>query len=300
MAQTQQIKTIRARTHEHLDIEDITHNIVILKDGSGCLIMQASTINFSLLSEGEQEAIIYAYAAILNSLTYPIQVLIQSERKDISDYLHVIKAEESKQSDKIIKEHIRRYRRFVEETVQKNNVLDKKFYIVVPFTTLELGAPKALAHSIAGSKKLPFPKDYIVEQALNHLNPKRDHLIRQFSRLGIRLRQLSTAELIELFYHAYHPDFSEGVHLDIAKSYTAPITTAAPEVYQKISQFIQQSAQPPTNQSSTQPTSSPPATQTPVETPSPANNQPTINTPPSQTTKQPSNQPFTPPTNSQS
>lgn len=243
MAQSQQIKTIRARTYEHLDIEDITRNVVILKDGSGCLIMQASTINFSLLSEGEQEAIIYAYAAILNSLTYPIQILIQSERKDISDYLHLVKEEESKQMDKILKEHIRRYRRFVEETVQKNNVLDKKFYIVIPFTTLELGAPKALAHSIAGSKKLPFPKDYIVEQALNHLNPKRDHLIRQFSRLGIRLRQLTTPELIELFYRAYHPDFSEGVHLDIAKSYTAPITTATPLVYQKITNFVQQSNQ---------------------------------------------------------
>lgn len=218
-----QVNTIRTTTQNHLDIEDIIDDVVILKDGSGCLVCQASAINFNLLSEQEQEATIYAYAAILNSLTYPIQILIKSERKDISDYLRLVKLYEDKQPNKLLREHIRRYRRFVEETVQKNNVLDKVFYIVIPFTATELGAPQALISGLASNKKLPFPKSQIIEKAKNHLHPKRDHLSRQFMRLGIQLEQLDTPRLIELFYHSYNPDSSRGMQLDTAQSYAAPI-----------------------------------------------------------------------------
>lgn len=237
------VPTIRTSTQHHLDIEEITDDIIILKDGSGCLILSATAINFNLLSEEEQEATIYAYAAILNSLTYPIQILITSQRKDISDYLKNIKIQEDQQTNKLIKEHVRKYRRFVEETVQRNNVLDKRFYIIIPFTALELGAPTAFMSQITGSKKLPFPISYIVEQAKNHLHPKRDHLIRQFTRLGIRLRQLTTPDLIELFYKLYNPDFSAGQQLAASFSYTTPIVQGPPEISRELNAYVKQ--QPP-------------------------------------------------------
>jgi len=71
-------------TQSHLDIEDIRDNLVILKDGSCCLILQTTAVNFSLLSEGEQDATIYSYAGLLNSLTYSVQILIKSQKKDIN------------------------------------------------------------------------------------------------------------------------------------------------------------------------------------------------------------------------
>ncbi len=245
------VSTIRNTTQQHLDIEEITEDIVILKDGSGCLIIQASAINFSLLSEDEQEATIYAYAAILNSLTYPIQIIINSERKDISDYLRYIKLQEDQQQNKILREHLRRYRRFVEETVQKNNVLDKKFFIIIPFTSLELGAPKAMFNQISGSNKLPFSLSYILEKAKNHLIPKRDHLSRQFSRLGIRLRQLETSELIEVFYKAYNPDLSRGIKLDNSQSYTAPIVQSSSPLGPQIISYVNQVNQNPSTSNET-------------------------------------------------
>ena len=229
--------TIRATTQDHVDIEDIVDDIVILKDGSGCLILQANSINFDLLSEVEQEATIYAYAAILNSLTYPIQILIHSERKDISEYLRLIKMYEDRQSSKILKEQIRRYRHFVEETVERNNVLDKKYYVIIPFTNLELGASKALFSSLGGKKGLPFEKKYILEQARNHLFPKRDHLFRQFGRLGIRLRQLTTPELIELFYRTYNPE-SSGQKLAPTEAYTTPIVQGPANLAENLAQKI--------------------------------------------------------------
>lgn len=230
-------QTIRATTQSNLDLEDIVEDLVILKDGSASLIMQASSINFDLLSEMEQEATIYAYAATLNSLTYPIQILIHSERKDISDYIRVIKMYEDRQSSKILKDQIRKYRRFIEETVERNNVLDKKYYIIIPFTRLELGVSKAIGGSFNSKKGLPYDIKYIVKQAKDHLLPKRDHLIRQFVRLGINLRQLTTAELIEFFYNIYNPD-SKGQKLAPTQSYTTPIVQGPANITQKLAQKV--------------------------------------------------------------
>lgn len=234
---------IRATTQQYIDIEDIIEDIVILKDGSGCLVMEASSINFDLLSEMEQEATIYAYASVLNSLTYPIQILIHSERKDISDYIRLIKMYEDRQASKILKDQIRKYRRFVEETVERNNVLDKRYYVIIPFTNIELGASKAFFSTFGGKKGLPFEKNFIIKQAKDHLFPKRDHLTRQFSRLGIFLRQLTTSELIEFFYHIYNPD-SVGQKLAATGDYTTPIvqgpTNLTANLKQKMEEFDNQ------------------------------------------------------------
>ena len=88
---------IRASTQDHLEIEDIQEGIIILKSGSSCLIIGTTAINFGLLSEKEQEATIYAYAALLNSLTFPIQIFIRSTRKDITSYLVLLAEREKKE-----------------------------------------------------------------------------------------------------------------------------------------------------------------------------------------------------------
>ena len=92
----------RASTQSHLDIEDIKDNLVILKDGGSTLVLSVTAINFGLLSEREQDATIYAYAALLNSLAYPIQILIRSARKDISGYLKLLEDAERKESKELL------------------------------------------------------------------------------------------------------------------------------------------------------------------------------------------------------
>ncbi len=138
---------IRASTQEHLEIEDVQEDIVILKDGSCCLVLSTTAINFGLLSEKEQDATIYAYAGLLNALTFSIQIVIHSKRKNISAYLGLIDQEITKQTNPLLSEQMRQYRKFVEETVRKNNVLDKDFFIIIPFTAVELGARQAVAQS---------------------------------------------------------------------------------------------------------------------------------------------------------
>ncbi len=217
---------IKATTQEHLDIEDIRNDLVILKDGSCCLILTTNAINFGLLSEPEQDAIIYAYAAFLNSLSFPIQIMIRSVRKDISSYLEQLRKAEAIQTKELLKEQIKKYRIFVEKIVKENQVLDKKFYVIIPFSSIELGVTAGIKQSFKKPQKLPFPIDYILEKAKINLYPKKDHLISQFSRLGLKARQLTNQELLALFYNIYNPE-NFGQKLDDVRGYSAPIVAPA-------------------------------------------------------------------------
>ena len=217
---------IRASTQEHLEIEDIKDGIVLLKDGSSCLVLATTAINFGLLSEKEQEATIYAYAALLNSLNFTIQIVVRSARKDISSYLALLEEREAKEERKLIKDQIGKYRQFIQETVQKNNVLDKDFYIIIPMSAIELGVAKTFKKTVSRQKSLPFDKGYILQQAKINLYPKRDHLLRQSSRLGLKSNQLESQELIRLFFNVYNPE-SSAQPMAESSQYKTPVVKAA-------------------------------------------------------------------------
>ena len=120
-------KPIRASTQEFLEIEDIKDEILILKDGSAALILETTAVNFGLLSEEEQDSLIYAYASFLNSLSFPLQIVILSKRMDISSYIELISQKQQKENNKIIKERLKRYKEFILSIVKENKVLEKKF-----------------------------------------------------------------------------------------------------------------------------------------------------------------------------
>lgn len=199
---------IRGSTQDHLEIFDIRDDLVILKDGSVSLLIRVSAVNFGLLSESEQEAMIFAYAGLLNSLNFSIQIVVRSQRKDISHYVSMLENEEKKQTNELLKVQIKKYREFIVQTVRDNNVLDKKFYIVLPFSSLELGVGAATGSvlKIKKQKGLPLPIERILEKSKLSLLPKRDHILRQVGRLGLRARQMTTSELVELFYDIYNHD----------------------------------------------------------------------------------------------
>ncbi len=221
---------VKASTQEHLDIADIVDDLVILKNGNVALILQTTAINFGLLSESEQDATIFAYAGLLNSLSFPVQIVIRSKRSDISTYIKLLKQQEERQNNPDLKNQIRKYREFIEATVQQNQVLDKSFYFVIPFSVMQIGTTGAISALTTKGKKLPYTKDYILQQAKTNLYPKRDHLIKQLNRLGLSARQLTTQELVELFYDIYNPTevASEKVAVDV-KEYTAPMVAPAIE-----------------------------------------------------------------------
>ena len=96
---------IRGTTQDHLPIEDIVDGVVILKDGSCAMVMRLSSVNFDLLSEREQSALVFAYGGILNSLNFPIQIIIHSKTKDISSYLKQLMNTEQSLSNRFGREN---------------------------------------------------------------------------------------------------------------------------------------------------------------------------------------------------
>ena len=228
---------IRGSTQEHLPIEDIVDGVVLLKDGSCAVVLQISSVNFDLLSEREQSALVFAYGGILNSLNFPIQIVIYSNTKDVSVYLGNLKKAEEKQVNPLLKQRIVMYRKFIEETVKKNDVLSKQFYVVIPFSILELGIKSMGSQMLGGMptftkktpKDLPFTKEYIIEKAKASLEPKKDHLSRLFSRLGLDIRTLNTKELIELFYKIYNEETAANQKIQ-SLSFDSPMITTKDEV----------------------------------------------------------------------
>ncbi|MFH0942710.1 MAG: hypothetical protein V1810_00905 [Candidatus Beckwithbacteria bacterium] len=214
-------------TQSHLDIEDIRDNLVVLKDGSCCLVLQTTAVNFSLLSEGEQDATIYAYAGLLNSLTFSVQILIRSQKKDINSYLSLLNAQKQTVKNPLLKIQLEKYYQFIQKAVSENEVLDKKFYLIIPFSSLELGISSTLTSTFKKKASgLPYPIDHILQKAQASLLPKRDHLISQLTRLGLNTKQLTTPQLIKLFYQTYNPD-SGAADFPENAGYSAPMVTAA-------------------------------------------------------------------------
>ena len=195
---------LAAATQAHLPIADIADDIVLLKDGGAALVMESTSLNFSLLSEKEQEAVIAAYAALLNSLSFSLQITIRTKKKDISSYLAYLDEASKKMANPGLYRLMQSYKRFILESVKKKNVLGQKFYIVLPFSPLELGVTKSILSITKRGGPLPFPKSYAIKKAKVILYPRRDHLIRQSGRLGIKLRQLATSELVELYRSIYN------------------------------------------------------------------------------------------------
>jgi hypothetical protein len=196
---------ITSTTQKHLLVADIVDDIVLTKEGGAALVMRASALNFSLMSEKEQEAITYAYSAYLNSLSFAIQIVVRSQKKDVTKYLHYLKDQENQQQNPKLKELIAYYQTFVAQIVKKRNVLEKEFFIVIPFSPFELGVSAQGMFNLVVTKKrsVPYEKDYVIKKAKTTLYPRRDHLIRQSGRLGLKLEQLTTEELAHLFFEIY-------------------------------------------------------------------------------------------------
>ena len=203
LAMADTIIPIKSTTQIFTEIESIEQNIMLYADGSCSLVIAASAVNFGLLSEKEQDAIISAYAGLLNSLSFPIELLIRTQHKDVTAYLRLLEDQERKQTNPKLAKSIHDYRIFVASTVKEKDVLDKKFYIIVPFSSLELGASASV---FLGNKKrgLPYQKSYIFEKALAALNPKRDHVVRLLNRLGLHAYQLSNEQLVRLLFITYN------------------------------------------------------------------------------------------------
>lgn len=200
---------IVATTQEHLDVETIQDDLVVLKTGVCSMVLSVSAINFGLLSEEEQDATIYSYAGLLNSLSFPIQIVIQSEKKDISAYLELLNSQETKLKDPMMKDRMRQYREFINTTITEQNVLDKKFYLIASYTPITLSGKNTINQAL-------------IDKAKIDLEPKKDHLIKQLAKIGLVSTRLNTQNLIKLFHGFYNPTV-KGQKFGSSRDYEQPL-----------------------------------------------------------------------------
>ncbi len=216
---------VKPTTQAFLDIFDITNNLIITKTGFATVVLSVDAMNFGLLAEEEQDGVIYAYAGLLNSLNYPIQIVIQSKTKDVTNYLRLLQEQESQAPNKQIQQRIRQYTHFVSNLIRERNVLDKQFYVAISASPTELGLLVA-KNFMPGQGEVNVEeadKSQLIEKATQILEPKRDHLISQFARIGLFSRQLSTQEMIKLFYVNYNPEAAEGQEIADSKEYKSSL-----------------------------------------------------------------------------
>ncbi|HEY4521677.1 MAG TPA: hypothetical protein VJH05_00875 [Candidatus Paceibacterota bacterium] len=198
-----------------LNIEEIRDGVLILKDGSLKVVLMASSLNFALKSADEQTAIILQYQNFLNSLDFSVQFFMQSRKINIEPYLDTLKETKEKQENELLQIQISEYIEFIRTFVKASNIVNKNFYVVVPFIPpvfetkeLSAGMLKNLLKSIWGSQKTSgeqtlSPQKF--EEYKNQLWQRMENVITGLVRSGVRAVPLNTEELIELFYGLYNP-----------------------------------------------------------------------------------------------
>ena len=174
-----------ATTQDFLDILEVKNDLVVLKNGKVSAVLQLNSINFELLSAREQDAVISAFAGILNSLNFPLQVVVRSRAMNIEKYLAKLDKIEAKVTDPLLKAQATAYKNFVANTIVVNKVLDKKFYLVVPsgyseYENLGTGPFEFFSRLLGNQNKRPSYVDIdgAIQKAKGDLTPKIDTLVR--------------------------------------------------------------------------------------------------------------------------
>jgi hypothetical protein len=200
-----------------VEIVDIIDDVVLLAGGNACLVIEVKATNFSLLSADEQNAKVYSYASLLNAISFSIQIVIRSKKLDVSNYLKLLDDEKMKAQSEALAKQIGLYRNFVQELVKVNIILDKKFYIVIPYSSLEKGISGAKETIVDSSSQSNF-----IFGAKAALYSKADAVHAQLNRLNLKAETLSKEKLTRLFYDIFN---DEEISHQQAEHATKPITT---------------------------------------------------------------------------
>src|SRR3990167_4137638 len=124
-------------TQRYLDVSEVRDDVIVLNDGGVRAILMVSSVNFALKSQEEQEAIVYGYQSFLNSVDFPMQMVIQSRVLNIKTYLDMLQEREKYQTNELLRIQTQQYREYIQQLIQISNIMDKNFYVTIPFHPLE-------------------------------------------------------------------------------------------------------------------------------------------------------------------
>ncbi len=231
-------------TQNSLQIAEVRDGIVIMNDGSFRSVVMVKSINFDLMSPQEQEAVEYSYQGFLNSLFFPIQIFLRSQKVDLQPYIAKLDKIRTEHDNMLLALLMDDYISYIDDLSQHTNIMDKKFYVVIPFFPA-VDTQKALKESknfLAGLGGLFNKKEQHVvinepdlEAAKTELRNRVQAVLSGLLQAGIQGLPLDTQELIELYYDTYNPDTATRQQLKNFDDLSADIVTkgsgAAPQAH---------------------------------------------------------------------
>lgn len=194
-------------TQKYVDVEEIRDGVIVLKNGALRAVLLVSSINFDLKSSQEQDAIISQYQGFLNSLDFPVQIVIASRRFNVEPYLNLLKDQETQQENELLRFQISEYKNFIQNLTKVSNIMSKFFYVVVPFSSSEdeqSGLVSKLTGIFQPQKTIGLHGELFTTYK-SQLLQRVEHVAAALSGTGVRISQLNTEELIELLYNSYNP-----------------------------------------------------------------------------------------------
>jgi hypothetical protein len=196
--------TTKETTQNFVPIKEVRDGVIILKDGSMRSILMASSVNFALKSPDEQKSIIFQFQNFLNSINFDIQIFVQSRRLDIRPYVSLLEQREKEQTNDLMKIQTKEYINFIKSFTESANIMNKRFFIVVPYTPPSLNLSKK-GKGLFGKKKKGEEETSSFMEYRSQLEQRVDVVVQGITRSGIRAVQLGTEEVIEVFYQLFNP-----------------------------------------------------------------------------------------------
>lgn len=200
-------------TQNSLEIAELREGMVVMKDGSFRAVVACKSINYDLMSSREKEGVEFSYQSFLNSLNFPIQILVRSQRVDIEPYLNKLAEINRNQDNMLLSDLMEDYINFIDSLSQSANIMDKSFFVVIPY--YPVGDANKIKEQAKGFFGKMFAKptanvtkiDRLTwDTALDEMKKRVDSITGGLYQIGIKSVQLNTKELGELYYNFYNPD----------------------------------------------------------------------------------------------
>lgn len=198
-------------TQSYMTISEIRDDTMVMKEGTLRAVLLVSSINFALKSEDEQNAIIFGYISFLNSLDTTLQIVIQSRKLNLDNYLLDIKRAEQEQTNDLLKLQTTEYRKYITELVELGDIMTKRFYVVVyynPTSSKKRNFWQRGSDVISPTKLIKLTQKEFIKRH-KELFIGVDKIVSGLSSMGLRASVLNTQSLIELFYNTYNPAISQ-------------------------------------------------------------------------------------------
>jgi hypothetical protein len=197
-----------------LPIAEIKQDTVLLKNGGMRAVIAVGSMNFSLKSEDEQKAIVISYQQFLNTLTFPVQMLVRSTQLNVDAYIKDLEERASKQENPLLKEQTLDYGKFIEKLVDVSEIMQKRFYCIVPIdpagaSTLSFFQKYMSWLAPGDTKDKALSRKGKFEESAVKLRDRVNMVGTGLENIGLTTERLKTSELIELFYNVFNPKTSQ-------------------------------------------------------------------------------------------